>query len=190
MDSTTTIGGHPVRAVGSPRVTDTDRGKAILFDGTGDGLFIDALPVAGWREFTVEVLFRPDAGGLHEQRFVHLQEAGTENRIMLETRLNPDGTWYADSFMKSGNNAKALIDPNNVHPSGKWYVLSLVYDGRTMRHYVNGAYEMSHDIAFEPLRDGTTSVGVRQNLVHWFKGAVKTLRFTPRALEADELLMP
>jgi hypothetical protein len=127
---------------------------------------------------------------LPEQRFFHLQEAGTENRIMLETRLNPDGTWYADSFMKSGANAKALIDPNNTHPAGKWYTLSLVYDGTTMTHYVNGVQEMTAKMMFEPLTGGTTSIGVRQNLVCWFKGAIRTARFTPRVLRAEELLKP
>jgi hypothetical protein len=190
IDSTTSIGSHAVKALGSPKVIDTPNGKAVLFDGKADGLIIDELPIVGMRKFTIEVVFRPDADGLPEQRFFHLQEAGTGNRIMLETRLNKDGTWYADSFMKSGTDAKALIDPNNTHPIGKWYALSLTYDGGTMTHYINGVEEMTWKMPFEPLKGGKTSIGVRQNLVCWFKGAIKMARFTPRVLKQEELLRP
>lgn len=181
IDNLTSIGSHPVKVLGTPKVIETDRGKAVLFDGVGDGLFIDALPVAGWGKFTVEVDFRPDAGGLPEQRYFHLQEAGTKNRIMLETRLVGD-SWYSDAFMQSGDRAKALIDPNNTHPVGKWYTLRLVYDGRTMTHYIDGKQEGTWEMPFVPLAGGTTSIGVRQNLVCWFKGAIRQARFTPQPM--------
>jgi hypothetical protein len=177
IDSTTSIGGHAVKVLGAPKVIDTEGGKAVLFDGVGDGLFIDALPVAGWKEFTVEVEFRPDAGGLPEQRYFHMQEAGTKNRIMLETRLTGQ-TWYSDAFMASGANSKALIDPNLTHPVGKWYTLRLTYDGKTMKHYVDGKQEGTWDLPFEALAGGTTSIGVRQNLVCWFKGGIRKAVFT------------
>jgi hypothetical protein len=178
IDSTTSIGGHAVKVLGAPKVIDTEGGKAVLFDGVGDGLFIDALPVAGWKEFTVEVEFRPDAGGLAEQRYFHMQEAGTKNRIMLETRLTGQ-TWYSDAFMASGAKAKALIDPNNTHPVGKWYTLRLTYDGKTMTHYIDGKQEGTWDLPFEALAGGTTSIGVRQNLVCWFKGGIRKATFSP-----------
>jgi len=109
---------------------------------------------------------------------------------MLETRLNKDGTWYADAFMKSGSNARALIDPNNLHPTGTWYSFALVYDGHDMTYYIDGKEEMTAEIAFAALGPGSTSIGVRQNLVHWYKGAIRTIRFTPRALQPAELLRP
>jgi hypothetical protein len=34
---------------------------------------------------------------------------------------------------------------------------------------------------------GRTSIGVRQNRVSWFKGAIAEVRFTPAALPADQL---
>ena len=73
--------------VGSPRVVRAPKGKAVQFDGARDGLLLEVNPVAGARAFTIEAVIRPDAGGLEEQRWMHIQEASADNRIMLETRL-------------------------------------------------------------------------------------------------------
>src|SRR5262249_15739867 len=53
LDNLELIGGHKVTVVGKPRVIETDRGKAIEFDGKGDGLIVSANPLAGLKEFTV-----------------------------------------------------------------------------------------------------------------------------------------
>ena len=94
LDNLESIGGHAVTAVGKPRVIETDRGKAIEFDGRRDGLFVAANPLAGLKEFTAEVIFRPAAGGPKEQRFLHFQVKGSEDRLLYETRLTPSGKWF------------------------------------------------------------------------------------------------
>jgi hypothetical protein len=66
----------------------------------------------------------------------------------------------------------------------------LVFDGGEMSHYVNGVKELSSEISFSPLHKGRTSIGVRINQVHWFKGAIRTIRFAPRALQPNEFLEP
>jgi hypothetical protein len=64
--------------------------------------------------------------------------------------------------------------------------VALVYDGRLMRHFVDGHEELSGPLAIQPLGVGKTSIGVRMNRVFWFKGAVRKVRFTPRALSPKE----
>ena len=41
-----------------------------------------------------------------------------------------------------------------------------------MTHYVDGVRELPGDVAFPPLGGGQTSIGVRQNLVSFFKGRI------------------
>src|SRR5512140_3526100 len=65
------IGGHRTTVLGDPKIIDTPLGKAVLFDGVDDALFIDNHPLAGASAFTMEAVFRPD-GGPHEQRWFHL----------------------------------------------------------------------------------------------------------------------
>ena len=187
IDNLKKIGGHATTVVGDPRVINTPGGRAVLFDGVDDGLVVDANPVAGARAFTVEAVFRPDAGGSKEQRWFHIQGATRDDRVLLETRLAGD-EWFLDTFIKSGEQGRTLYAENFKHPLGRWYHVALVYDGSVMRHYVDGREELSGPLSVGPLEAGRTSIGVRMNRVHWFKGAVRRARFTPRALRPGEFM--
>jgi hypothetical protein len=70
------------------------------------------------------------------------------------------------------------------------YHAAVVMDGKTMRHYVNGIEELSTPLVFAPQKDGKTSLGVRQNKVSWFTGAIHRIRITPRAMQPLEFLQP
>ena len=83
------IGGHPTTVMGDPRVVDTPVGKAIEFDGVDDALLVDVHPLAGAETFTWEAIFRPD-GGRPAQRWFHLQETGSEDRLLFEIRVVDD----------------------------------------------------------------------------------------------------
>ena len=189
IDNVTSIGGHAVTVVGAPKIVESEAGRALAFNGTSDGVVVASNPIEGLTRFTVEVLFSPDADGSPEQRFVHIEDSGEGgNRALIETRMLGEGRWCLDTFLKQGTASLTLIDRAKAHPAGQWYVASLVYDGRRMSHYVNGVLELSGDVTFGPLGAGRTSLGVRQNLVYWFKGRIRTLRVTPTALEAGALM--
>ena len=190
VDSLDFVGGHEVTVVGSPRVVDTSRGKALEFDGVGDGIFLDVHPLAGARVFTVEVVFQPYPNGLKEQRFFHMQESDSDRRVMFETRLTDDDRWFLDTFIETGSEGHPLYAEDFKHPIGPWYHAAIVVDGETFRHYVNGELEMSTEIDFTPQEPGRTSLGVRMNQVYWFKGAIRKARFTRAVLSPEEFLTP
>jgi hypothetical protein len=180
------VGGHRTTVLGHPRVVDTAVGKAIEFDGVDAALFVDVHPLAGAETFTWEAIFRPD-GGRPAQRWFHLQEAGTDNRMLFEIRVTGD-RWYFDSYVHSGDAEKALINPERLHALGAWYHVAAVYDGREFRNYVNGTQEGAAEIRFASQAPGRSSIGVRINLVDYFKGAIHVARFTRRALVPSEFL--
>lgn len=186
FDSLETIGGHPVEVLGDPQVIDTYVGKAIEFDGDEDALMLPVHPLEGAEAFTWEVIFRPDSGGGAEQRFFHLQQDEGESRMLFETRL-VEGGWYLDAFVDSGESLP-LVVPEKVYPVDEWYHIAQVYDGKTYSSYIDGELQMTADVAFLPQGPGRTSVGVRINLVDYFKGAVRLARFTKRALTPNEFL--
>jgi hypothetical protein len=190
IDNLQRIGDMDVTPLGAPKVIDTLRGKAVEFDGKQDALFLARQPLAGLGVFTVEVIFRPDPDGLNEQRFLHLQENDSENRVLMETRLVGDDRWFLDTYIRCGKTDQTLFAEKFTHPVGQWYQAALVFDGQEMSHYVNGAKELSSTITFSPLREGRTSIGARINQVYWFKGAIRTVRFAPRALHPSEFLKP
>ena len=190
IDNTESIAGLTTNVLGSPKTIETPNGKAVEFDGAKDGLVVDNLPLAGAEKFTLEIVFRPDPNGLQAQRFLHLQQTDAEYRILIETRLTNDNRWYLDTYINSAAGDHTLAESTNTHPTGQWYSAALIYDGKMMRHFVNGRQESAAPLEFAPLNHGKTSIGVRLNQVFWFKGAIRKIRFTPCALETAQLLQP
>ncbi|MDE3196109.1 MAG: LamG domain-containing protein [Acidobacteriota bacterium] len=181
------IGGHKTTVLGHPVRIDSPDGKAIQFNGVDDAVYLPVHPLAGAKAFTWEVMFRPDRGGAPAQRFFHLQEDGSDNRMLFEIRTMGD-QWCLDSFAKTGEASRALLDRTKLHWLGEWYAVEAVYDGAEFRNYVDGVLQGSGPLHIEPQKAGQTSVGVRFNKVDYFKGAVARARFTPRALAPSEFL--
>jgi hypothetical protein len=195
IDNLESIGGRRVTVIGSPKVIETERGKAVEFDGRGDALFVDVNPLAGLKQFTAEVVFRPAAGGPREQRFLHFQPTGTDDRLLFETRLPSEGQWFLDTYLQAGLAKQTLYAETFLHQVGPWYAAAIVVDGKTMRHYVNDQEELSARLPMgealvAPLGAGATSIGVRFNKVHWFQGAIREIRITPGVLGPQSLLQP
>ncbi len=182
FDNLKAIGGNPVEVLGAPKIVK----KAVEFDGAADGILLDTNPIEGLSEFTIEAMFRPD-GGSKEQRWFHIQQSDADNRVLLEIRV--DGSdWFLDTFIKSGDNRLTHYAEKFRHPLGKWYRVALVFDGKEMRHYVDGKLELAGALTIAPFGKGRTSLGVRQNKVHWFKGAIKKVRITGKALAPKEFM--
>jgi hypothetical protein len=192
IDRLDEIGGHPPEVIGAPQVRTEGGITAVWFDGAHDGIFMPAIPIAGAKAFTIEVLFRPIDGGLDAQRFFHLEDT-TGTRALIELRENGKGSWWLDTFLRGGASAavgRPLIDDKRVHPTGEWYWVALRYDGTTMTDFVNGEKELEGTVSIPPFGAGRISLGVRQNKVFWFKGAIREVRFHHEALPAEKLQRP
>jgi hypothetical protein len=171
---------------GSPRMEDCPYGKAVIFNGINDAFVLQNVPLQGLSRFTIEVIMRPDSGGPREQRFLHIGNTDGD-RVLLETRLT-DTHWYFDGFVKSGDSDVTLMDRNLLHPLDQWYHVAYVCDDGKVATFVNGKKELEGQLDFMPLQGGKTSIGVRQNLLHWYKGAIFMIRITPKALSPDEFM--
>lgn len=186
----TELGGRAIEKLGAPRIMTDPVGTAMRFNGASDGVFVPVNPLAGSTSFTIEILFNPDANGPGEQRFLHLQDE-SGNRALIELRL-ANGTWALDTFLLSTETRgrRVLFDANKRHPAGQWTWAALVYDGRTMTHYINGGKELEGPVVFPATRAGRVSLGVRQNKVHWFKGGIREIRWHRTALPEQQLQRP
>jgi xylan 1,4-beta-xylosidase len=189
FDNLTSIGGHAVTVVGSPRVVATEVGEAVEFDGKADALFLDVNPIAGLARFTIEALLWPAADGSAEQRFLHLSENGSESRAMMETRMLPGGSaWCLDTFLRHDPGSLTLVDRAKTHAAGAWHTAALVYDGKTMTHYVDGVRDAEGAVQFGAIGAGRMAIGARLNKVSWFKGRIAMMRVTAGALARERLL--
>lgn len=200
FDNLQKIGGVVPRVEGHPTIVDSPVGKAVRFNGRDDALFFPDRPLVGAKTFTIEAIIHPE-GGQFQQRWMHIAEtdpktgrdanpSGTSDpnpRFMFELRAI-SYEWYLDAFVNSKSGSKALAFPDKTHPLGPWYAVAQTYDGKTYRSYVNGVLQGEAEVPFTPHGRGHMMVGVRMNHVNWFKGAIAEARFTPRALQPDELL--
>lgn len=179
------IGGNRVTVLGDPVVLEGEGGEFVEFDGRDDGLLIDANPIDGMKEFAVAVDFIPYPGfpENREQRFLHIQDPENENRrILIELRLNDQGEWYGDWFIKSENESLTLIDSTMTHPVNEWATIQMSYRDGVMKGYVNGKEEVSGEIRYLPIGENArTSVGTRMDQRSWFRGGIREVRFSPEA---------
>ena len=187
IDNLESIGGHPATVLGHPIIVPAPGGKALEFNGINDAVFLNVHPLAAAKTWTWEVIFRPASGGAPEQRFFHLQEDGSDNRMLFEIRVIGN-QWCLDAFVKSGDVQQVLLDRTRLHSLDTWHHAAAVYDGHQFRNYVDGVLEGSAEIHLEPQKAGQTSLGVRINKVNFFKGAILRARMTPRALSPQEFL--
>jgi hypothetical protein len=192
LEDAGSVGGHPTTVFGAPRVIHEAGGAEIRFDGEVDGLIVPTNPLAGWRNFTVEVLLRPALVGGPEQRFIHLEDdAG--RRLMFETRLTNNGEWALDTYLQpvplhiEGSNDGMLLDRKLLHSAGCWHWAALVFDHGRMTSFVDGHEELSVSIGLTPMVTGRVGIGFRMNRLYWYKGDIREIRFHPTALPARML---
>jgi hypothetical protein len=194
FDNMAALGGHATKVLGHPQVIETPMGKAIAFNGVDDALFAGVHPLAGAETWTWEMIFKPDADGRPEQRVFHLQsidpatgEDVAEERMLFEIRI-VKGEWCLDSFATSGGQRLPLLNCEKRYPFGQWYRVTTVYDGKILKNYVGDELQGEGEVHLIPQRLGHFSVGVRMNLVDYYKGAIYSTRFTRSALEVGDFL--
>jgi hypothetical protein len=175
-----------LKFAGKPEIVKCKYGKSVTFNGSSDGIFLDTNPLSGLTEFTIEVVFQPQSSGDFEQRFLHCGEPQGD-RVLLELRSTATD-WYFDAFIKVGEQQCTLIDPNRLHPLDQWYHLAYVIDNGKLETFVNGNKELEGKIIPSPVKGDKTSVGVRQNQVSWFRGAIYSIRFTHKALTPKDFM--
>lgn len=175
-----------VQIFGKPETVKSKYGKAVAFNGKTDGMIVDEIPLSGLEQFTIEIIMRPDSGGNFEQRFLHFGEVQGD-RVLLELRSTPAG-WYLDAFIKVGDSEKALIEPGLIHSSDQWYHIAYIFDHGKLETWVNGNRELESHLDVVPVKGGKTSIGMRQNEVSWFKGAIYKIRISSIALKPDKFM--
>jgi hypothetical protein len=189
------IGGHKLRVFGNPVIVRTDIGKAIKFDGVNDRILVDNNPIGSAKEFTVEVIFKADPAYeiSNQPRFVHFQdpEDSLEKRVMVELRLTNDNKWYLDGYIQTDAGNKTLVNRTLTHPLGNWDHVALTFKGNTFTTYVNGVKEISGEVPWKERlvnERGKVSIGGRMNKINYYKGLIKTIRVTHKALDPSEFM--
>jgi len=192
LDNLSSIGGHPVTVVGEPVVKALDIGTAIVFDGNDDGLIVHGCPLDTAASFTIEILFKPYAAfpSNVEQRFLHIQHPQRDRRrVLVELRLTDSDKWFIDTHIRADSSSLTCLADHFPHPVEEWYHVAFVYEKGTARHYVNGVEEMSGQVPYVPVENAQVSLGMRLNKKWFFKGAIRAVSMTRRALRPEAFVL-
>ncbi len=189
------IGGHDVAVLGDPQVESTDLGPAIRFDGIEDQLIVDFNPVMDAKEFTVELVFKPDACYPNNlsPRFLHMQDPNDpeEKRVMIELRIDANNQVYMDGFINTDLESLPLMDANLVHPTQVWQHVAITYKDSVLTTYFNGVKELSGKLGYTDKivnTIGKTSLGARMNERSYYSGVMKFLKVSHAALDAEDFI--
>jgi hypothetical protein len=198
VDNLTGIGGFPVTSTGNPTVISTPYGDALEFNpaieadpavGTGDRIQVQGNPLGADTEFTIEMIFNPYASTASLQPRVfhicHPDSAASGVRTMtMETRSSD--AWYGDFFIKSIN-ASGIMDAAKTHPTGQWTHMAMTYKSGVINGYVNGLLDVTYPSTTTVYTglpsNAEVSLGGRMQGKYYFRGAIRQLIFTPKALE-------
>ncbi len=190
LNSLEKTNGHPISVMGEPKIVPNIYGKALSFDGDGDRILVDRNPLSGAKEFTIEVIFKPNDvfPNNPEPRIFHIESPDMPNRrVTIELRLNDKHQWYLDAFIKSDNSQFTLIDANKVHPVDEWAHAAITYKKGEFSSYVNGEQELTGTVEYLPIpKNAKTSVGSRMNQIHWFNGEVLQVSISKKLLKPKE----
>lgn len=186
----TSVGGVDVVPEGNPEIIRINKDSAYLFDGDEDRVVLDQNPLIGLNEFTLEVVFRVDEGGVSEQKMFHMQ-ANPDIRLLFEVEFVNDSMWYMENFIQTGSGAGEnihLMDSTKLHPVNRWVHIAVVYKNNTFKQYINYKLENTGDLTWVAPDAGSISVGARINKRNYLTGAVREIRFADTALDSTQFL--
>jgi len=178
-----------------PRIINTELGKATHFNGINEGFLIQGSPLWNSDVWTLEAIIKPDSSFNPknlEQRFLHIaQNPISSERLLFEIRLLKNQKWAFDLFLSCGKRSLVLLDSiheTTLHTANQWHHVAVVYDYPRATTYIDGVRELSDTVTFHPPLKAQTSIGARQNPKSWFKGTIRVIKSTPRALVPSEFL--
>ena len=136
------------------------------------------------------MIFRPDADGATEQRIFHLQAVDpatgkdvADERMLFEMVVKGNGAWITPPWQN-----KTLLNCEKLYPFGPWYRVTAVYDGKTLKNYVGDELQGEGEVHLVPQRPGRSSMGVRINMLYYYKGGMYAARFTRSALGVQDFM--
>lgn len=195
LNSLKKIGGHSLQVSGNPQIVNTEYGKAMKFNGIDDKLLVDNNPIGDAKEYTVEVVFKPDPAYdiSNAPRFIHFQDPDDTlaKRVLIELRVTQEKEWYLDGYMLTDAGEKTLVNKTLTHPTGVWIHAALTYKDNTLKTFVNGIQELSGTVTYtEKLinKIGKTSIGGRMDNRNYYCGLIKTLKITRKALDPKDFI--
>ncbi|MFC1717302.1 LamG domain-containing protein [Candidatus Poribacteria bacterium] len=173
--------------------TDGVFGKALRFNGDGDQVLVlhdDVLNIQG--EVTVEAWVLPEAWNPDLNAIAQKWEDGTNRRQYQLTIYTEKNWWYLSDAGNNWPRAEGVIPI----PLNEWVHVAGTYDGKKLRSYTNGEFDVeldqpngifASDIPVVIGGYGPKTPECTYNQNRHFNGVIDEVRFWSRALSQEEI---
>ncbi len=157
----------------------TWRGKSLLFDGVNDWVNCD---ISNTDYKTMEITFLCNKLDTTENQYIFGNWNSSGGGILINSttkkiagQYNIGGTWYN------------VISKTEIKPN-KEYTVSLTYDGKKIKLYINGILNSEKEISgVIRSSNSVVAIGRQPSLSKWFHGKVYSARIYDRALTDEEV---
>jgi len=172
------------------------KGGALRFDGIDDHVYIPSSPsltVTG-SQITVEIWLRPSITLDATSPFINFIDKGNEYGFQISQdgyNPTPDGKiWFYVGLELSGWHWEGIQTTTNRWIADTWYHLAGVYDGNSIKIYVNGVLENSRPLSGNlcaqgayPLSIGSYTLGNQ----YFFNGVIDEAKIYNYARTTEEI---
>lgn len=168
----------------SPQYVDTERGKALKFDGNDDRVKTELIDSLQEDSFSVSFWMNPDSAG-DGQRLVYKDESNGGWAVSY----GDPGSGKLRFYIRGLDDIS--LDTGDVINSGKWHHVTAVRDAENNNRYiyVNGAEKASlnSDSGSLSASNDELVVGAQNDGSKSFNGNIDNIRIYPYALSAEEV---
>ena len=180
-------------AISGAKWVDGMFGKALKFNGDGDQVLVphdDALNIQG--ELTVEAWVFPEGWNPDLNAIAQKWEDGSNRRQYQATIYTQKNWWYVSDAGSNWPRAEGVIPI----PINEWTHIAGTYDGKKLRSYTNGKFDVeldqpngifASDIPVVIGGYGPTTPECTYGQNRHFKGIIDEVRFWDKALSQEEI---
>jgi len=173
--------------VNGPTWADGKQGKALNFDGGNDYVDVPDTPsISLTGNFALSVWIKTTSNSV-QQGIIEKYTTTPPSISGYLIRIRSDGKLQAFSVNSAGTLGSATS--NTVITTNVWHYVAAVYDGATMKIYLDGVQDVSASDTINPDDgSGTLKIGARgDDALTPFSGSIDDVRVYNRALPADEI---
>ncbi|MEM2987857.1 MAG: LamG domain-containing protein, partial [Candidatus Bathyarchaeia archaeon] len=165
-------------------------GKALKFDGVDDYVQVpDSASLSPTSALSVFAWVKPEA--VNDYKAIVAKRLSAANDWSYGMRITNTGNGEVEARIHDGTTATSVISSSTLS-TGVWYHIGLVYNGSTLKVYINaiergsGVATVSIQDSDQPLRIGNWTTLTPQDIQH-FQGLIDDVRIYNRALSASEI---
>ncbi len=159
-------------------------GYGLAFDGTNDYVEVPNSPDFAVNQFTIAFWMYPTRDGVFEGLVSKTVWLNGDGGFLVIKHQNPD---YGLTFVIDDGTSVQNLNLNKRLDLNRWYFVTAVYDGTTMKLYINAVLEAERSANPPAQNTRTLIIGAKAPTQDFFEGILDEVYIFSRALSDKEI---